>query len=199
MKTLYAVSHSGAGRVDVLQTVDQRFSVSARLWKAGTADPDFSYVLLLTRFASTESRHSFGYFVVVVDGEGTLWQMAVGEDKDVVCRSVRDRMRENQVDLEQGGERLSTDVADQDRAAVITADSGSVRLRAKAYPHAHVEKESVLCLRLELDDFGAVQLAISDVGRVLAMASGQRDRQAYQRISHEMARRGFALEGQDVR
>lgn len=194
-QTLVAVRESASPSLNVLETADQRFSVSAWLW--GDVDPDYSYVQILARFESSNQMHSFGFFAVVVDDQGALLQMAVGNSESGVCESIRERLIENEIKLRQEGERLTADRATEPRTSALMSMNQGVSVRAKAYLHDQLTDESVLCLRLELAGFGAAQLAISDIGRLLAMATGRRDRQAFQRVRHELARRSIHLDEQD--
>jgi hypothetical protein len=200
-QTLFAVRESDNEGSDLLQTDDKRFSVNASWW--GDHEPGFRYALLVSDFRSPDPTHSFGRFAVVVDDEGALLQMAVAADQAEADERIRRRMRENDIEMDRAGERLIAKEAVKGRPSALSSGQREVTVRARAYPHSEVlhdpgAEESLLCLRLVFEPFGAVQIVISDLGRLLAMATGRHERQAYQRVCHELARRGLELEAGDL-
>lgn len=195
--TLVAVlSEEGTGS-HFLATDDGQFSVSASLRR----DIDEAeYVHLRAALQAPDAVEGFGFFHVVVDAEGALLQMAVGETDEDAASRVLERLCENDIDLKnRRSEELTAKTAAARSASVLGVDGARVTLRAKAYRNSDPLGESLLCLRLLLEPFGAVQIVISDCGRLLAIATGRRDREAYQRVRHELIRRGFALDDPNAR
>lgn len=194
--SLVAVHRGERQAACMLATDDGRFSAAGSLrYDAHGA----RYLHLRAGFAAPTAQEGFGFFHVVIDTEGALMQMAVGETDALATQRMLDRLRENDIDVDAGpAEALTAAASDVRRASMLSGADGLVSLRAKAYPSEEPDDESLLCLRLGLRPFGAVQLVISDTGRLLALATGRRDREAYQRVSHELVRKGFALEEANV-
>jgi hypothetical protein len=195
-RTLFATRGADDALSRVLITDDGRFSVSAQLRRTVDSDDlNYGYVHLRAWFASPDELDGLGAFHVVVDLDGALLQMAVAETGDLAADRVDERMRENDIDFVSSDD-LTAHPTDQRKASALCASG--VTLRARAYASTEPSGESLLCLRSLCEPLGAMQVVISDCGRLLAIATGRRDRDAYKRVRQDVARKGFALGSSDA-
>jgi hypothetical protein len=181
----------------VLATDDGRFSLSAQLCRdVRSDDPEDDYLHLRAWFASPNEEAGFSAFHVVIDLKGALLQMVVGETHRIATSRLLRRMRENDIELTDV-EELTAEFIDERKASGLKARAGAITLRAKAYPSDKPLDESLLCLRLLYGPVGAVQVVISDLGRLLAMGTGRRDRDAFERVRQELIRKGVEVKASD--
>ena len=134
-----------------------------------------------------------GFFHVVVDDGGYLTSAIATTDKQA-AELVYERLREERHRAHYGGLLAPGGPPERHkRRLALRTDDERLSARAKVY-FDEDEEEHLLCIRLFIDGFGAVQLMLTDRGRMLAFITGRTDSDAYDRIRGELARKGVELE-----
>jgi hypothetical protein len=171
----------------LLRTADGRFTVLARVHEEGEPLGTFLEVGAYLR--------GFGHFHLLLDTDGGLYATALAEQEVEATGRLRRRLREeNKIELTGDGRHLEAERQDATRRpTVLHSGDGRVSLRARAYVDDD-DEESLLRLRLFVKEFGAIQVVISEWGRVLALITGRTDSDAYTRIRGELVRKGIELE-----
>lgn len=171
-----------------------RFVVSAEL--CHDIKDDAPYLHTRVWFGAPDENEGFGEFHLVIDRDGALQQMAVGSKEAEVARAIRERLMDNDIVLGPTGMSLVAGARPSGHRSVLSArcDEGWFELRAKAHPAGNPDDESLIVLRFAFEPFGCLHVVISDLGRVLAMATGRRDRDAYERVRHDVERRDLSID-----
>jgi hypothetical protein len=183
--SLLAEASSGNVRARSLRTDDDAYALLVRVH-----DEPGGTLLQLRAWLN-----EFGFFHVVVDDEGCLVTSAVAETDGKATELVRRRLRdEHGIELTTPGYHLLADHPNGSRRrAVLHTDDDRLSARAKVYFDEDGD-ETLLRVRLFVDGFGAIQLVLSDRGRIKALLTGRTDSDAYDRVRGELARKGIELE-----
>jgi hypothetical protein len=184
-QTLLAEASSSHVRVRRLMTDDERYSLRVRVHD----EPDGSLLHLRPHI------DGLGFFHVVVDDEGGYLTSAIATTDKHAAELVYERLRD-ELDIElttEGYSLLADHPNGNKRRSVLHTDDERLSARAKVY-FDEDEEEHLLRIRLFIDGFGAVQLMLTDRGRMLAFITGRTDSDAYDRIRGELARKGVELE-----
>jgi hypothetical protein len=185
--TLLADQSTPQPRTDLLRTDDGRFSVLVRVYDE--PEPMGTFLQLRPHL------EGFGSFHLFIDSDGGLYATATGDDDEQASERLHGRLKDElKYELTTPGYDLQATSSNGKRGAVLQSADGGLALRAKAYLPGDDDEEVLLRLRLSVKEFGAIQIVVSNWGRVLALISGKTDGDAYGRIRGELARKGIELE-----